>query len=413
MLNKFFSYFLYFRFDAHSKDQRLKIIVQFILNVVIDIIIFPFLFIFCICIRYLKPNQKQKVFIGCFPNNNYIYVAQALRNMGYDAITCPLFIPENEKGIINYDYDIENSFPILYKNWFGMQFILFYIFIFAVANYEIFIMPFQNRLLDRRPILQWFEYQLLKIAKRFIILNPYASDIYTPQLTLKGKKETTVLKDYQSDPLYSKINENYVLKSRHYGERYAHKIVAALDLVDYLTRVDHLLQMRCVDLDSIKQNYSQNNTVLKIIHAPNHRLLKGTEYLIKAVQNINRNGTLVGLEIIEGTENKILLEKIKGADCVADQFLMGAYGRLAIESMACGKPVLCYLRDDLMKLYPHWQESPIVNTSISDIEKKLLMFLDLSKEERVEIGKKSRHYVEKYHSLNYIGTEVDKIIQSL
>lgn len=382
-------------------------------GVTLDFIVLPLLLVYALIVRCFRKNSKSKIFIGCFPNNNLVQVSQALKEKGYQSIVFPLRIPEHERGKVAYDYDIQKTFPQLYTNWLGNRLIFLGVFVWAMWKYEIFIMPFLNRLLDSFPLLQWFEFQLLKLANKRIILNPYASDIYTPKITLKDKPFTNVLRDYESDPYYSRINEKYVLKARGYGEKWADAVVAALDLVDYLNRVDHKLQMRCIDTRKIKPIYPKNTQKLRIVHAPNHRSLKGTKYLIDAVDKINQDQQLIELEIIEMQSNKVVLEKIKQADCIADQFLMGAYGRLAIEAMAHGKPVLCYLRDDLIPLYPHWSECPILNTSVDTIKSKLNELLDMSSNERITLGKKSRKYAEKYHSLEYIGQQMHQIIQRL
>lgn len=413
MLHKLLSFFYLLKIDTFSPYNQFKVIVQLFLGIMLDILVFPILWIVCVYARFIKKNHKKNIFIGCFPNNNYIYVASALRELNYNVTTFPLFIPQNEKNLVTYNYDIESKFPHLYKNWLGFKLINYSVFCYAVLKQDILIMPFLNRLLDRMPLLQWCEYQLLKLARKWIILNPFGSDIYTPHISLKDKKITTVLKDYDIDPFYSRVNEDYIARIRLYGEKHAHRIIAALDLVDHLNRVDHLLQMRCIDLSEIKPFYEQKNRIFTIVHAVNHRLLKGTLYLIEAVNKINSHKKLINLEILENIPNKIVLEKIKNADCVADQFLMGAYGRLAIESMALGKPIICYLREDLFQLYPHWNECPIINTTIETIEKNLALLLKMSLKERKILGEKSRAYAEKYHSYQYVGQKVDAIIQSL
>ncbi|PCH55670.1 MAG: hypothetical protein COC15_04095 [Legionellales bacterium] len=412
MLAKIIGLFHFFKLSRYSGFYRVKVIIQVVLGIIIDITAMPVLFIICLLVR-LKQNQRQKIFIGCFPNNNLVYVADALRNIGYLATCLPLFIDCNERGIVNYDYDLQDKFGFIYTNWLGKKLITYGVFIWAVTHHEVFIMPFLNRLLDKMPLLQWLEFQLLRLARRIIILNPYGSDIYTTKLSLKNRNYTTVLHGYEEDPYYASINEYYVVRIRNYGEKYAHAVIAALDLVDYLQRVDFHLQMRCINLGNINPVNISSNEVFTIVHAPNHRSLKGTKYLIAAVAELKQRGFQVQLKIIERKTNAYVLEQMAQADCVADQFLIGAYGRLAIEAMAYGKIVLCYLRDDLKQIYPHWEECPIINSFVDDIAERLLYVIKLSKEQRMLLEKQSREYVEKYHSYKYIGEQVDKIITSI
>ena len=325
----------------------------------------------------------------------------------------PIFIPEHEIDIIKYDMNLQQKYSWLYNNWLGHKLICYGLFIWVTKNFDIVIMPFINRLLDRMPLNQWYEFQLLKLSGTYIILNPYAADIYTPDFC-DNENVTLIRNAYNENIYYKSINQLYILRTRHYGERHAHKIIAALDLVDYLKRVDHLLQMRCVDTSEIKPLHSgKKNVPIKVLHAPNHRKLKGTDQLIEAVRKINRNKNLVDLIIVEKTSNKKLMKILQTVDLVADQFFIGAYGRLAIEAMAYGKPVMCYLREDLKKLYPHWQHCPIINTSVGNIEKDLRMFLNMKSEEVKELGIKSRSFIQSYHSLEFIGNKMSKIIKEL
>ena len=81
--------------------------------------------------------------------------------------------------------------------------------------------------------------------------------------------------------------------------------------------------------------------------------------------------------------------------------------------MALGKPVFCYLREDLYQFNPIWKDCPIISVNPDTIEAGLEEFLRRQKEEHQQIGYKSRLYIEKYHSLKYIGDRFDTIIQKV
>lgn len=352
--------------------------------------------------------------MGVMANNNLVYLSESLRKYGYIVCVVPWIIPEHERRVIKYDMDIRSYFPRLYKHWLGQRILIYGFFIWSVIKFDVFITPFLNRLLDRTTFLKWWEFQLLKIAKNKSILNPYGSDVHTP--SLKWKDQSPMLSIYEGwvrDPNYNKTNEGFIEKNRIYCEKNADCIIAALDLVDYLKRIDYKIQLRCINTDIIQPKYVTQNAVLKILHAPNHRHLKGTDELIKAVDEINSSTKLCDLRIAEAIPNTELMKLIEEADIIADQFLVGAYGRFAIESMARGKPVLCYLREDLSKIYYQWSESGIINTTVYNIKEKLNYLIHQSQETRANIGKVSRNYVEKYHSYQFIGSTLNQIIQNV
>ena len=170
--------------------------------------------------------------------------------------------------------------------------------------------------------------------------------------------------------------------------------------------------MRCIDTGSIKPVFDIDNDKIKILHATNHRELKGTNYLIESVNILEKEGIEIDLVILEGKPHSEVIVLIKKSDIIADQFIIGAYGRFAIEAMAYGKPVLCYLRENLFDKNPIWRECPIVNANPDDLKEKLKELI-INKNKRIEIGKKSRYYVEKYHSVEYVVGKLESIISEL
>lgn len=69
---------------------------------------------------------------------------------------------------------------------------------------------------------------------------------------------------------------------------------------------------------------------------------KGTEYIIKAVNELKNEGYKVNLILIENMPHKKVIEYYKNSDIVIDQLLIGWYGMVSIEGMALGKPVCIY-----------------------------------------------------------------------
>lgn len=383
----------------------------FIFGFIIELIIFP---IFC-CILYVARffSPKKSIFIGLMHTNNMTYVAKAMRKKGYKVQVVPWIIPEHEVDIVPYDINFKRQYPFLYSHFIGQYFLIFWVFIWAAFNFDVFLLPFRNRLLDRTVLLKWLEIPLLHLAKKKVVLNTYGGDVATPRLRRRADLKYSLYDGYLADPQYRIYNEKSIATNTRILEKQADCIVSAIDHVDYLDRVDEYFHLRCIDTEFIQPNYDVENSVPVFIHAPNHRLVKGTDQIIGAIESLNKRGISCELKIIENTSNTKLLEIIRESDAVIDQLLLGTYARLAIEAMTLGKPVFCYLRDDLYKFNPIWKDCPIINVNPETIEYYLENFLKSNKKERKQLGIRGREYIEKYHSLEYIGKRFDQILRKI
>lgn len=398
----------------------LKTYIQNSIKLVADILVLPILFSYCIVSRFIF-YKKDKVFFGLMANNNLVYVRDSLKNLGYTAVVVPWIIPEHERKNILYDIDLKASYPKLYNNFLG-QIILIYLFLFwSVSKFDVFIVPFQNRLLDRTFFLKWLEFQLLHLAGKKIILNPYGGDIQYVEVW-EDSSDLAYQELYQAwkTDLYYGVyaREKFVLRNTLYCLRYADCVVLSIDWPDYIPnkfRKENIeyFHMRSFPLLKPKRKRKKRGNLFTIVHATNHPHFKGTKFLKLAVEEINKEKIICELITLQNTKNEDVLEKIGMADLVFDQLLLGAYGRLAIEAMVLGKPVICYLRDDLKELYPAWYECPIINANISNLKEKILEVMSMSEEQRECIGKKSKAYVKKYHSPEYVGDKLHSIIQKV
>src|SRR5690606_27741113 len=107
-------------------------------------------------------------------------------------------------------------------------------------------------------------------------------------------------------------------------------------------------------------NMSPSDEVL-IVHAPTQREFKGTDEINLAIEKLQRDIPSVKYQLVEGVSHAEALQLYRQADIVIDQVLCGAYGNLSVEGMALGKPVVCYIRPDLVSKYP--PELPIVSAN--------------------------------------------------
>lgn len=192
--------------------------------------------------------------------------------------------------------------------------------------------------------------------------------------------------------------------------RHADHILSGCDWVDYTPRWDTLcLAHFTVDTDALQPTHKTytKDTSLIILHAPNHTTIKGTPYFEKAVLELQAEGYNVTLNLVQNISNAELYAHIREADIIADQCIIGWYGMFAVEAMSAGKPVLCYLREDLVDFYTfagliESDTLPILRCTRQTLKDDIRRVLD--KRERIPAwGKASREFVLKYHSIDAMG----------
>lgn len=136
---------------------------------------------------------------------------------------------------------------------------------------------------------------------------------------------------------------------------------------------------------------------LRIVHAPNHREFKGTRYLETAVADLQSEGVPIELVMVEKLPNHEALAIYQTADIIFDQCLIGFHGYFALEAMALGKPVMCYIRKpEEYLLNP--LECPIINTHVDTLRDDLRRLALLNRAQLADIGQLGSAYVERHYS---------------
>jgi len=177
---------------------------------------------------------------------------------------------------------------------------------------------------------------------------------------------------------------------------------------DYYEKV-HVLPI-AIDLEHFHPNYpSEPKKKPLILHAPTNPDFKGTYYIEKVIEKLKQEYSFE-YRRIEKMSHEEVINIYKDADFIIDQVLCGSYGLLSVESMALGKPVVAFIRPDLVPSFP--TELPIVNSNPDNLYKQVKMLLD-NPEQRKELGIKGRQYVEKFHSHDVLVNQLIEIYLNL
>lgn len=143
---------------------------------------------------------------------------------------------------------------------------------------------------------------------------------------------------------------------------------------------------------------SSGDGAFRILHAPTSQDIKGTRYVFEAVEALKRTHPEVELLLVENVPHAEVKDFYRRADLVIDQLLVGWYGALAVEAMALGKPVVCFVRESDLGFIPSAMrdEMPICNATPATL-RAVLEALISDRQELHEIGRRGRRYVERWH----------------
>jgi glycosyltransferase involved in cell wall biosynthesis len=152
-----------------------------------------------------------------------------------------------------------------------------------------------------------------------------------------------------------------------------------------------------VDLNRFSVSLPRTDGPIRIVHAPSDPLLKGSAYIIAAVERLQKRYP-IDFQLIQGLPHEEALKRYQEADLVIDQLLFGWYGGLAVEVMAMGKPVAAYIREsDLSAVPPQLAaDLPILVVRLDTIEGDLEQLI-IRRSEWPDWGRASRRFVEKWH----------------
>jgi len=243
-----------------------------------------------------------------------------------------------------------------------------------------------------------FEARLLARAGVRTVVIPFGGDVAMPSRIADPLVRTAYMASY---PDLARFESRTVARVE-YWSRHADVIVVGFTL-DGLPRWDVPVgNMIAIDVEAWQLLPTPpTGGTIRILHTPNHRAVKGTDFLVAAVEQLRREGLDVELVLLEGVPNEGVRAELAAVHIVADQFILPGYGLAAIEAMASGRPVLCNLEHrDATRLFDSLSflgECPVVSTtpdSLLDDLRVLVTRDDL----RGELGAAGRAYVEKYHS---------------
>ncbi|MFH1960843.1 MAG: glycosyltransferase [Patescibacteria group bacterium] len=242
---------------------------------------------------------------------------------------------------------------------------------------------------------------ILKVLNKKVLINLHGTEA---RLKYMAVRNNPYIKDIMED-IDCKVNRYLWWCSRFFDTA----CVGDYELYEYAKKYFPKVEIipRLVDYNNIQPNYPiSKSSKLNIVHAPTNRKIKGTGYILKAMENL---GSKANLTLIENLNNRDALKEIEQADIYIDQLILGTFGVSSLEAMAFGKPVIAYIREDLVSKYP---DLPIINANPDNLEKVLKNILS-ERDNLAEIGRMGREYVMRYHNIESIVQKYFQVYERL
>jgi len=261
-------------------------------------------------------------------------------------------------------------------------------FCWALQNYDIFHFHWGRSLLRYR-FSPHFDLPILRLFGKKIFVHFRGSDIRNNEVFdyfTERYKGVALVPPRPSEPW----QERSLAKWR----RYAHGIfVSTPDLLRIVPEATEISQV--IDLRTWTRREPRNNGgVFRVAHAPTVRTKKGTEFLIQAVEALRQEGHRIELVLVEGLTPQEAAIRFAQCDVGVDQLLLGWYGKVTVDLMAMGIPVICNIDDELRS---HRRFLPVFNATPATIKEVLLRLMQ-KPSLRDAVVEQGRQYVAEYHS---------------
>jgi hypothetical protein len=352
--------------------------------------------------RRLRRGDRPAVLRGPVPIVSIHYSARADRLRGYRSETIVYSTYRiSARGLFDHDLSRWRSVPLL------GQLVPYAAFLWALARFDVFVFFFDGGLLGETPAWR-VEPRLLRLAGKRIVVHPYGGDARLPSRTreIPGWHAYSEVAPGDEDRDEAEVAERLAVLGCA-----ADAVLGSADLAENLPRVDGMFPFP-IDVEEWRPVAPPVDDVVRVVHAPNHPHYKGTRHVEAAVEQLRSEGEPVELVLVQGVPGDEAHRRYEQADVAVDQLLIGAYAQFAIECMAIGRPVVCYLNPRFAPMHPEWKDAPIVSATPDTIVDDLRRLVR-DRELRKELGRRGPDYVRRNHSLEAVGDRLDAVYREI
>jgi glycosyltransferase involved in cell wall biosynthesis len=367
----------------------------------------------------LLPKRRSELVWGTTPIANIKYWSAAMRAAGWDSHTLVSTVYESINRRDDFDLVEAELLPRFFPSRVRRALGPYAGFLHVLRHAAVLHISFLGGPLGATPLRRW-EAQLLRLARIRTVAIPFGADVFVYSRIEDPSFRYGLLRSYPQ----AGRDEHKVEARVRYWCRRADVIVVGFT-IDGLPRWD-VAAGNIVVIDAELWPPRTTPSVgdgrsgrVRILHTPNHRGAKGTEFLIAAVDELRDEGLDVELVLAERIQNERVRELMREVDILGDQLIVPGYGLAAIEGMASALPVICNLEYPrhvaLLDRYSFLGECPVVSATPESV-KAVLRVLVTEPGLREELGRAGRAFVEKYQSYetaqHLFGAIYDRVLKN-
>jgi len=343
---------------------------------------------------------------GPVPIISIKYWSEAMARAGYESRTAV-----KEHYVINRreDFDVYRE-DFLGEGPRGERFRDLAFFMWALRHGDVFFRFFDGGFLRFTEFEEW-EDRLMKLAGKKLIVSPYGADV-----AVKGHLADVGERLYTDYPVLEEMSDAI--------EAQVDRTAAEADLIvrnwqlGYIPRYDVVwLNQLAIDIALWSEpgedcGFNGSDGPVTILHTPNHRNIKGTDDLERAIAQLKGEGLQIDFQMLQGRPNDEIREAVKASDVIADQLLLPGYAMAAVEAMAVGKPVMVNMGalPGELAATEAARQCPAVDSN-PDNAVDVLRRLVTEPALRQELGSAGRGFVERFHDYPTVARTWDELIK--
>jgi len=374
-------------------DELMYNIKRFFIDI-ISIIPFISILIFLFIIKKFEGKKKDKILLGTVPIIAFELLNKMLIKHGIDNT---LFVFKDwSNGNFHNGITFQDicSSKFLNKNPYGFG--SYISFIWALKNFNIFILYFNSGFLERT-IFWKIEPIIYQIFQKKIFLNAYGSDTISIKM---NSNRIQKIGHMLSSKKYFLLDNKRESRIYHWS-KYVNFIIATQNYMDYLPRIDILTYCAHIfdDISVYKYNFNKQDKI-KIIHYANDRYRKGSDYIENILKNSNYN---IDVSFFYGESRDKILKELNDSHFFIEQLTEYSFSFSGIEAMLKGKILFTYIDEDIDEIYKIYnseyyvdfiKKSPIVSVNINNIDSKINEYLNKDFKELEQISLNTKKYAE-------------------
>ncbi|MBI2267242.1 MAG: glycosyltransferase family 4 protein [Armatimonadetes bacterium] len=303
-------------------------------------------------------------------------LARALRTLGCDAVSCALirngFIHDEDIRFYVDEIPEKRARKSARRRFFRQ----------ALTRYRTFHFQFNLTLMEDYRDLFW-----LRLFGKKRMMHFWGHDL----------RISTVARELNPHYNLPDFGDELILRRLQRVSRYVDTaLVADEELAAYARKFfKHVVRVpQAIEIGRFEPRFPDpDNSRPLVVHAPSDPVVKGTETILAVVERLKSRHDFE-FRLIQNMPHEEARAVYEAADIIVDQILVGSYGLLAVEAMALGKPILCFVREDLIPTYP--AGLPVIPSSPDTLFQDLQNLLE-DGSLRGRLGQRGREYAKTNH----------------